>query len=343
MKPSVRRAVSSRIFFALSAAVVLGSSPQLLAQAVGGNLSRAQGVSTAASQAPAPLVSVRLVSVGTFAGGATGKPSAAWGGSRLHLGESITGAVVAGSPGNADLRAQWGGMGGTVDPDQQGALHLWRATIQPTKVAGDDITLVVDWKRFDAIGEGSHEARAGDRRTITLKSGEHHILDFVASSTARPSSCGSVLVQVEASLVDDAALANTTLAYDLWLVDQDEAGRQVTRHMEIAGKQRESIGFRFIPIGWSSDGSPAPEDRRPDIAVEVSGTLTGRLLPDGSLQVTVTPTRSVRVGDGTGSAGYRETTLTAQPGETIRLDIPPSGPGLVRTHRTSLSLTVRAW
>ena len=233
-------------------------------------------------------------------------------------------------------------MGGPADPGQQHALHLWRATMQATKINEDEITLVVDWQRFDAIG-GRHEARAGDRRTITLKDGERHILDFVSSPAAGPGDCGSVLVEVEASLVDDPALANTTLGYDLWLVDEEPGGRQVTRHMEMAGRQRESIDFRFVPIGWSSDGSPATDNRRPDILVEVSGTIKGRLQPDGSMQIAVTPSRTVRVGDMSGSTGYREKVLTAKPGETIRMDIPPSGPGAVRTHQTSLSLTVRPW
>jgi len=344
MRQDIHRAIGPQLFCALWTVVILSGAPLLLAQATGGNAVGTRGTPTPASQEPAPLVSVRLVSVGTIAGGSTGKPSAWFGGGKgLRLGESMTGAVIAGSPGDRNLCAQWGSMGGTVDPNQQDALHLWLATIQPTKVAGDDITLVVDWKRFDAAGQGGREARAGGSQTMTLKSGERHILDFVASSAPAPSTCESVVVHVEASLVDDPPLANTTLAYDLWLVDQDPSGRQVTRHMEIAGRQRESISFRFFPIGWSADGSPAPEDRRPDMAIEVSGTLTGRLLPDGTLRIAVRPSRSVRAGDAGGSAGYAETTLSMKPGETIRMDIPPSGPGILRTHRTSLSLTVRAW
>ncbi|MGE5358033.1 MAG: hypothetical protein ACM3NQ_03385 [Bacteroidales bacterium] len=303
----------------------------------------AQQGKAAGSVSPS-FVSVRLVSLGTVDGKATGIPSAASGtGTQLRLGESVTLALFAGSPDDRDLGGQWGSTGGAVDPKQQGALHLWVATVTPTKLSGDDVTLAVDWKRFDAVQPGQHEVGAGAATTIALKSGERYVLDFVRSDAARRSGCESALIQLEASVVDEAPLANATLAYDLWLVDQDQAGHEVTRHMQIAGKQRETLAFRFFPAGWSTDGSPTPDDRRPDIAVEVSGTLRGRLLGDGTLEIVVTPSRTVREGAKVGTSGYRETTLTARPGETIRMDVPSSGPAAVRSHRTSLTVTVRAW
>ncbi len=340
MKRHVLPAIDRGILCGPLAALLLAGSPQLGAQTVDRNRSsRPAGRNAAAAE---PLVSVRLVSVGTVASGPTGAPLAAFGGADrpLHVGESLTGALFAGSPGNPNLGAHWGATSGEGDED---ALYVWRATIQPARVTGEDITLVVDWKRFDAVAEGKREVRAGEHRTITLKSGDRHVLDFVTSSAADSSDCQSALIQVEASLVDDQPLANTTLAYDLWLVDEDEAGRRVTRHMEMAGRQREAMSFRFLPIGWLSDGSLAPADRRPDILMEVSGTLKGRLLANGTVEIAVTPSRSLRFGQVGGGTGYRETVLQARPGETIRMEVPASGPAPVRTHRTSLSLTVRAW
>lgn len=317
---------------AMTLAAFLATAPPIAAQD-----GKATGV------APS-FVSVRLVSLGTVAGKATGIPSAESGtGTRLRVGESVTLALFAGSPGNRDLGAQWGSTGGAVDPKEQGALHLWLATVTPTRISGDDMTLALDWKRVDALQSGQHEVRAGGASTIELKSGGRYVLDFVRSSAPGPSQCESALIQLEASVVDEAPLADATLAYDLWLVDRDQAGREVTRHMQIAGKQRETLNFRFFPAGWSADGSPARDDRRPDIAVEVRGTLRGRLLRDGSVEVVVAPSRTVREGANVGTTGYRETSLTARPGETIRLDVPSSGPAAVRNHRTSLTVTVRAW
>ncbi len=333
MNQHLLRVVRATALNVMALAISLASTQPLAAQ---------EGKATG-SVAPS-LVSVRLVSLGTVAGKATGIPSAESGtGSRLRLGESATLAVFAGEPGDPDLGGQWGSTAGAVDPKEQGALHLWLATVTPTKVSGDDITLTVDWKRFDAAQSGQHDVRAGAVSTILLKSGERHVLDFVRSSAPGPADCESALVQLEASVVDEAPLAKATLAYDLWLVDRDQAGREVTRHMQIAGKQRETLNFRFFPAGWSADGSPAPDDRRPDIAVEVGGTLKGRLLGDGSVEIVVTPSRTVHKGAMVGTTGYRETSLTARPGETIRMDVPPSGPAEVRSHRTSLSVTVRAW
>lgn len=295
----------------------------------------------ASAQTSGPMALLKIVSLGTRAGMSTGAPSASFT-SQLHVGESGTGSLVAGSPDEGDLGAQWGGMSGAANPDEQKALHLWRATLQATKIADEEITFVVDWQRFDA-NAGRYDVKAGDRRTITLKDGERQALDFVSSSAARPGETSSVLVQVEASIVDPAPLASTTLGYDLWLVDQEPNGQQVTRHMEMAGRQREAIDFRFVPIGWLSDGSPVADGGHPDLLVEVSGTIKGRLQADGSVLVAVTPSRNVRVGAASGSTGYREKVLTAKPGETVRMDIPPSGPHAARTHKTSLSLTVRPW
>ncbi len=333
MNQHLRRVVCACCVRFVAVVVLLALAQPLAAQ---------QGKAT--SSVSPSFVSVRLVSLGTVAGKATGIPSAASGTTPLRLDESVTLALFAGSSDDRDLGGQWGSTGGPVDPKQQGALHLWLATVTPTKLSGDDITLAVDWKRFDAVRPGQHEVGAGAATTIALKSGERYVLDFVRSdAAARRSGCESALIQLEASVVDEARLANATLAYDLWLVDQDQAGHEVTRHMQIAGKQRETLAFRFFPAGWSTDGSPTPDDRRPDIAVEVSGTLKGRLLGDGTVEIVVTPSRTVREGAWGGTSGYRETTLTARPGETIRMDVPSSGPAAVRSHRTSLTLTVRAW
>jgi hypothetical protein len=149
-----------------------------------------------------------------------------------------------------------------------------------------------------------------------------------------------VLIQVDASVVLEPALANARLGYDLWLSERDAAGREVTRHVETAARHGETTTFRFLPIRWNADGSPAPESGRADVIVEVSGTLVGRLQPDGSVDVFVRPTSATRQAVWSGSSGG-EKRLVVKPDETIRMDIPASGPPAVRSHRVSLSLTVR--
>jgi hypothetical protein len=333
-----------QVVLALLAAGLVVSATRLSAGPEHAGMTRPQQAPAVAAEAAGPRLSVKVGFTCTPAYGFTGNASgSAGGGMPWHLGERQTIGIQAGTVGHPDLCGGGTGIGGAVDPAKARALHLWNVTVQPVHVKGEQIALNIDWKRFDAVPGGGYEARAGDRRTIAVDNGGRQVLDLVFAPADSGSHDTSVLVQVEASLLEDPAVAETRLGYDLWLVDQDPAGRQVTRHMEIAGKHRETIAFRFLPIGWSSDGSPAPDDRRPDIVVELSGTLKGWLLPDGSVQIAVTPSRTVRAADGSGSTGYREKTLTAKPGETIRMDIPPSGPAPVRSHRTSLSLTVRAW
>ena len=329
-----------QIVLTLLATSLVASAARVSAGPHDAGMTRPQQAAVAASRAGSGLVIVTVGFTTTAENGATGATAgSAGGGSPLRPGQSMTIGVEAGSSDSADLCGS--GIGGAVDPAKSHALHLWNVTVQPVAVVDENITINVDWKRFDAVSGGGYESHVADRRAITLKDGERHVFDFVSAPAGSASHCANLLVHVEAAIFDDPALANTTLGYDLWLVDQDSAGNQVTRHMEIAGKHREKIDFRFLPIGWSADGSPAPDNRRPDIFVELSGTLKGLLQPDGSVQLTVRPSRTVRVGDMTGSTGYREQILTAKPGETIRMDIPPSGPAPVRSHKTSLSLTMR--
>ncbi len=306
--------------------------------------SRAAGGSaaTAASQWDPAAVSVKVGFTATLAdgksGAATGFTTSA---PSFRVGESMTAGIGSGSVQLCgDLY-----VGAPIDPGNTDALHAWNVTVEPTAVAGDKVRLVVDWKRFDAVPGGGHQFAAGDRRTITLSDGERHVFDFVSAPTARDATCMNMMVQVEASRRDDPKMANRTVAYDLWLVDEEPNGLQATRHIETAGKHRESIDFSFAPIGWSSDGLPAAAGGGADTLVNVDGTIKGRLQPDGSVEITVTPDRTLRIGDMTAITHYEEKTLTAKPGETIRMDIPPaeqSGPGRVR-HRTFLSVTVRTW
>jgi hypothetical protein len=329
-----------QVVLVLLAAGLVAPATRLSAGPEHAGMTRPQQAPAVAAEAAGPRLSVKVGFTCTPAYGFTGQASGSAGEGTWHLGERQTIGIEVGTVGHPDL---CGGsdVGGAVDPGKARALHLWNVTVQPVDVKGEQIALNVDWKRFDAVPGGGYETRAGDRRTIGVSSGGRQVLDLVFAPADSGSHDSSVLVHVEASLLEDPALAEKRLGYDLWLVDRDAAGREVTRHVEIAGKHGESIPFRFLPIGWSLDGSPAADDRRPDIAVEVSGTIKGTLQRDGSLQLVVQPSRFVRVGEVGGSTGYREKILTAKPGETIRMDIPPSGPNPVRSHKTSLSLTVR--
>jgi hypothetical protein len=328
----VRQRVLCRAIVTVAAAALAASAAQVSAR--GG---QAGGQKPAHSfETSSPRVDARVSFAGTQA---DGPGNAGWAGGPLRLGQPMTVGVETGRVGNAELCAESGV--GTTDPASSTALHHWRVTVQPVVATDDRIILDIDWKRFDALPGGGREVRAGDRRRITLAEGRAHVLDFVSAAPGAPSRCLSVSVQVDAFVVPDPALARATLGYDLWLTESDAAGREVTRHVETAARHKETVGFRFLPIGWTSDGAPAPESGGADVVVEVSGTLKGRLQADGSVEVVVKPASAVRLGRESGSAGFGEKRLTVKSDETVRMDIPASGPPAVRAHRVSLSLTVR--
>lgn len=230
---------------------------------------------------------------------------------------------------------------GAGSPSSEAA-YAWRVEANPVVVADETITVAIDWTRSDRTPAGGRERRAGDRRTVTLTDGERHVLDFVSAPRENRSRCANLMVQVEASLADDPTLANASLGYDVWLIDQDAAGHETTRRLQAVSDQGDPLPLTFLPFGWTSDGVAASDPWRPDVAVSIAGTVKGRLRADGLVQLFVTADRIVRMGASKGTTGYGEKRFTARPGEIVRLEIPPNsgGTSFLASHKTFLTVVV---
>jgi hypothetical protein len=319
------------LLVALFIAGAFGSGQHALAQRDG-------ALAETTSQQPmppgaAPRVTVTLRLVGTHLDGATGHPEALVSGG-LAAGQPGTLVVVSGS--TDDLCAAIGAGG----PSPQ-ARYVWQVEAEPVSVDDETIVVAVDWKRSDQTADGGREVRAGGRRTITLKSGERHVLDFVSAPPNARSGCASLMVQVEASLADDPAFAGASLGYDVWLVNQDAAGREMTRHLQTIAGQNETVPLRFLPLGWASDGSAPADPWSPGVSLSITGTVRGRLQPDGRIQMVVSASRNVKSGAAEGETGWGEKRFTVRPGEIVRIEVPQSSGGLVpflAGHRTFLTI-----
>lgn len=261
------------------------------------------------------------------------------GGGALAVGESATryvyadaggnriGQISAGSPDTVG-RPTGGVMGGVSGgvapalpptPPRQVMDHLWQADTKVVSIDVDTVTFELDWKRSD-LKDGTLQFARGDHRTITLRQGEKHLLDFIPlSPDARDA---NMFVEVEAEPVEDAALRNVILGYDLWLVHQTADGVKTTRHAVVTGRQGEKVSFNFAPVPLAIDAAAAAGADSP-FRLYVNGTITGRQSSDGSIQIALQSTRKNGTPEGVYGFEGGTKTFSAKADETISIAIPP--------------------
>lgn len=202
--------------------------------------------------------------------------------------------------------------------------YSWKVDIVAVSIAPDGITFDIDWKRSE-LKDGTMQPTAGDHRTVTLRQGEKHLLDFAACSPADGPNA-SVFLDARASIAEDPAFANAAFDYDLWLTHQMADGTKVTRHAVVGGRQGERVNFGFAPIPLRLDAS-APADAPSPFRLDVRGAITGRLRSDGTIQLALEPTRQQRSGTDSLGQGGGIKVFNVRPDETTSVDL-PAGTGL---------------
>lgn len=200
--------------------------------------------------------------------------------------------------------------------------YLWQVDVKPVSIAIDVVTFDLDWNRTD-IKDGTRQVAAGDHRTITLRQGERHLLDFITCSPG--SRCANLFLEVKASPVEDASVADVTFGYDLWLVHQTADGAKATRHAVVTGRQGEKVNFSFPSVPLPLDAAAAPDTDSP-YRLRVSGTIAGRMKPDGTIEIALQPTRRQQFPTGGGGIAGGTKTFAAKPEETTSIAL-PSGSG----------------
>ena len=242
---------------------------------------------------------------GEPSGGSDGKPPEAYVG-----GSGVRTAVVGGRVVTSPI---------TLPPVQYD--YLWQVDVKPVSIAIDVVTFDLDWKRTD-VKDGARQVAAGDHRTITLRQGERHVLDFIpCSPDAR---CANLFLEVQASPVEESAVADLAFAYDLWLVHQTADGVKVTRHALVSGRQGEKLNFNFSSVPLQLDAAAAPDAGSP-FRLQVRGTIVGRQKPDGTIEIALQPTRVQRFTTGWAGFAGGVKTFVSNPEETTSIALPAGG------------------
>jgi hypothetical protein len=244
---------------------------------------------------------------GSPSGGSDDKPPEAYVG-----GEGVKTTVVGGRVVTSRANAP------AIDYD-----YLWQVDVKAVLIALDLVTFDLDWTRTD-VKDGARQAGAGDHRTITLRQGEKHLLDFVSCSPDAP--CANLFLEVQAAPVEDSSAAETNLGYDLWLVHQTAGGGKITRHALVNGRQGEKVSFDFASVPLQLDAATGPDADSP-YRLHINGTIVGRVKADGTMEIVVSPVRRERSPTGSTGLGAGARSFTCKPGETTSVVLPPVAGG----------------
>jgi hypothetical protein len=215
--------------------------------------------------------------------------------------------------------------------------YSWKLDVKPLSIAIDAITFEIQWQRSE-LRDGAMQPTAGDRRTITLRQGQKHLLDFYRCTPVDAPNA-NVFLDVEAVPVEDSAFADAALEYDLWLVHQTASGEKLTRHAIVAGRQGELVKFNFAPIPLRLE-TGAPLDAPSPYRLIAAGDVTGRVKSDGNIEIAFSPKREQRSVGSTvpGLSGTGTKVFTVKPDETTSVAL-PSGTGF-SSFRSDLSASL---
>jgi hypothetical protein len=169
------------------------------------------------------------------------------------------------------------------------------------------------------VGNGARYSDP-ERRTIVLKSGERHVIDFFPAPRGVSSRCANLVLDVSATVPDPPGADRARLAWDVWLVHKDRAGREWRQHQYATAAPRSPLTTLFDPLAWTLSGATATDGSlHAPIRLEAVTSVRGLARPDGKIDVVVRyywyvgAGRRPQVGpaDRTGGGGGRPGATTA--------------------------------
>lgn len=208
------------------------------------------------------------------------------------------------------------------------APHVWWARIRAIPAEIGKVSFELEWEHWEATRKGNHRKVAGDRRTVVLREGERHVLDFVDEPPGPETYCyRNLVIDVTARVEEDPDFADRRLTYDLWHEHVDARGNVQRRRFQAAAKHGETLRASFVPLRFPVADLRGPRRESYESILEVSAEMLGRLREDGRIEVRFGAGRWVDLEEagtprrgGIGDGG--NTVVLVTPDEPIRLELP---------------------
>lgn len=206
-----------------------------------------------------------------------------------------------------------------------GRSSAWKAEARLLDASLDGTSVEVSWTRFAGRGaSGMSGAQAQGTDVVTLRAGEHALLDVVQGPALGSDGCvRNLALDLSVDVPPPAGLENEAVAYEIWMVHQPKSGDPVSRVWRTTSIQGEEATFRFpdetlgpLP-GWGPDDGPA------ELIVSIEGSVRGWLRPEGTIDLVLSAYRDLVFADGRGALGEMgRKTVQVRPGEAVRLVLP---------------------
>jgi hypothetical protein len=213
-----------------------------------------------------------------------------------------------------------GTAGGDEPPD--GFIN-WTAEATLKRAEPEQVEIEISWHR-----SGRAAPLAGDVRTVFLRDGQSHLLDVVAAEPTNPTRCSHVSFLVTANLAPQPA--DALLAHRIWLVVERDGGRLTSGPVEVVGPPGRPVAFRVRPLTWPLGGLRGTAQGTPEVAMEVEGRLTAKLVETGDVEATLHVARRLQLGGWSGGSGTM--TIRGPVGQAVTVGVPaPGGVAVLRS------------
>jgi hypothetical protein len=274
----------------------------------------AGGTSPQASEPPTILrsASVTFIVEGHARSGAMADSSAR-ASMRPKVGDAVDSAFGAGSPAHPDICLVQTGA-----TETEPAYVEWRVHARLLYADSERVELDVAWTRR-AFDDSAVEKGSG---TITLKTGQSHLIDIVSARPGDVTRCSHVSLRVTASRY--SPVSKDLLVHRLWLVHEQGGQKWTSEPVEAIGSVGEPIPFRFRPLRWNLAGVFGATSPGPHVEMDVLGSVTTDTADDGRRETRVDLKREVRIQAVTmfGSGAMR---IEDRLGETGVIELPVPG------------------
>jgi len=211
----------------------------------------------------------------------------------------------------------------------------WTADVKVMEASTDELVLSGGWERFTRGADG-RRVRAGGASIprLSLREGERVLLDLVAPpSSGEPTCMRNFALELTAQVKEDPALANSQIAYDLWLLHETKDGKRTTARTQLTASQGERLSFAFPKEKLPASPSGGEDDQKLEVAF--TGKVRGRVRSDGRVAVSLDTHRmlSYVAPDGSNDGGIGEggeKMVDVRPGEAVRVELPDPARGVAR-------------